>query len=397
MKLVKSLVCFLVCVIQSSTLAQWEFANQVAPDECLVYSAWSGAIPPEAGTTNEAKLLMAEPEIQNSLAKIKDKLAQLPLAAMRREPEAKQAVMREFAPKLLDVLFSKPGVFFVESVEVKEEEVNVAAGIAFEYGPEVKKFPRQLARLLDGIAEIKSASKTNAIFELVLPESRLKSPIYFAAQDNKLLFACGVSSMKRMLAAKSEASQPPEWLARLDQHHQIEEKTSVGYINSAAVYPLLLDSMGEEAEEFQRICQLLGLEQIVTLSTANGYDEKGIESQARLSWKGEPKGLLTMLGQSPLNPKSLAILPADTLFATSLSFNLEDALEQSLAMMNEYEPGASAQAERGDRRISRANWIRSSRAGIRELRVYLDFVQWSWRWVGVRNHRDGRSEEFGTH
>ena len=345
------LCLFLAFVIPSQVFSQWEFSERVAPQECLIFSAWDGFEPAEPGSQNQAKLLMSEPEIQRSLAEISDRISRLSLFAMRNEPALKRRAVRDLVPRVLETLFSKPGTFFVESLEVEGvENVAVSAGLAFKCGADAEKMLDQLENLFEGVVGFRVAPFSGGTtYEVLLPESPMKSPLYVGVNKDMLLIGCGQRAMQGMLAASASgpATPAPDWLVALKQELPTEETISMSYLNLQAAYQFVLKSMGNEAEDVRRFAQVLGLDQVTTLTMASSYDATGIESQARLSWTGEPSGVLAMVGQQALNKKSLEQLPADTLFATSFSLDLETAFDQSLEMASQLFPESNGEIENG--------------------------------------------------
>jgi len=94
------MVCFSIAghFTAAQTQAEDPLVWSLAPEKCLMYSAWSGGQEPNAESSNKTERLMAEPEVQTFFRQLKQRITQLPAMALRNESAVKQAAARALAP-----------------------------------------------------------------------------------------------------------------------------------------------------------------------------------------------------------------------------------------------------------------------------------------------------------
>lgn len=287
---------------------------------------------------------MNEPEIVEFGEQITEQITALATLAMRDQPALKQQAVKAMIPQAMGMLFARPGCLLVESIDVnmQEESVKVEAGLAFEFGDGAEQFLNSLITMAEGegLPLRKGKMEERDAYAVMLPESPFKSVVYLSAVDGKLLVGVGRESMTKLVQAalgKSDRGKP-KWLAELEEQLPVPRRTSVGFVNLEAIYGQAMETAGPAAQAIQPMIQALGLHSLKSITSSSGYDETALVDHARLSWNGPASGLLTMVGTEPLNLKSLENVPADALYVTSISINLNDVMTKAIELARGFSP-----------------------------------------------------------
>ena len=328
-----------------TTLAQdGSFGYSIAPENCLMFSSWTGLQPAAEGSTNQAELMMNEPEIVEFGEQITEQITVLATLAMRDQPALKQQAVKTMIPEVMGMLFGRPGCLLVESVDVnmQEQSVTVEAGLAFEFGEGAEQFLNSLIAMAEGegLPLRKGKMEERDAYAVMLPESPFKSVVYLSAVDGKLLVGVGRASMTKLVQAAlgKSGSGKPKWLAELEEQLPVPRRTSVGFVNLEAIYGQAMETAGPAAQAIQPMVQALGLHNLKSITSSAGYDENALVDHARLSWNGPASGLLTMVGTEPLNLASLENVPADALYVTSISINLNEVMTKTIELARGFSP-----------------------------------------------------------
>ena len=354
---------FLLSLCGTVQAQENSFAYQIAPQECLFFSSWSGFQPAAAGCTNAAELMLAEPEFVEFGEALIERIEDVFGLAMRDEPPAKRQAMQEVVAPVFRMLFARPGCFLVESVEILDENgrFTADAGVVFNFGEGVEEFLASIAGLAESDRmQFKPGPRVSgaATLQVVIADASLQSSVSLAAVNGKLIIGIGQAT-ERLISAAQEPRKTakPEWLEELEEQLPVPRRTSVGYVNLAAILEQLrshaeppgagLDEVNLRLLIVTGILEQLGLSNLESLTTSTGYDDKGVVDHTRLSCNGPATGLLDMFGTKPLNRRSLENIPSDALFAASLSLDLNHLLIKSLEMLDRLEPVVAEQMRDG--------------------------------------------------
>ena len=337
-------IAMLLCSPGNASAQDDSYAYKVAPENCLMFSSWSGFQPAAAGTTNHAELMMNEPEVIEFREAITQQLTALAGMAMRNEPAMKQQAVKAMVPQVLTMLLGRPGCLLIESVDLDMESqaIKVEAGLAFDFGDQAEDFLNAAIAMAtsEGVPLKEGKLDGETAYALAIPDTPFKSFVFLSAVDGKVLVGVGRNSTLKLIAAAKGGgnTSKPAWLTGLEKQLPVPRRTSVGYINLEAIFKQAVEVAGPQGQMVQGMAQMLGLHNLTSVTSSSGYDETGLVDQARLSWSGPATGLLEMVGTEPLNLKSLENAPADSLFLTSISINLNDVMTKSLALMEAMAP-----------------------------------------------------------
>ncbi len=337
-------IAILLCGSSKTSAQDDSYAYKVAPENCLMFSSWSGFQPAAAGTTNHAELMMNEPEVIEFRQAITEQLTALAGMAMRNEAAIKQRAVKAIVPQVLTMLLGRPGCLLIKSVDVdmSAQAIKVEAGIAFDFGDQADDFLNAAIAMAtsEGVPLKKGKLDGETAYALSIPDTPLESIVFLSAVDGKVLVGVGRNSTLKMIAAAKGGGKKskPAWLAGLEKQLPVPRRTSVGYINLQAIFEQVVEAAGPQGQMVKGMAEMLGLHNLTKVTTSAGYDETGLVDQARLSWSGPATGLLEMVGTEPLNLKSLENAPADSLFLTSISINLSDVMTKSMALLEAMAP-----------------------------------------------------------
>lgn len=342
-----------ILVAQSPDPLLWN----LAPERCLMYSAWDGGGEANANSTNKTEQLMAEPEVQAFFGQIKQRLTQLPAMALRNESAVKQAAARTLAPQVISMFTSKPGAMFIESVTPAANGIEISAGFAIRVGEEAESIlgTAMTLAVMEGSPELPKVDLEGATFyEITLPPP-VASSLFVGATDDCLVAALGLKTAERVV---SQVDQPksadlPNWAASLSKSTSVERPGSVGYFNIREVLRLVQMFGGEDAREAMQFVAMLGIDGLESLEVTNGLEGEGMVNRMLLRMSKRPTSVVKLLSGQPLNPESLQKLPADSLFATVFSMDLNESLNVGLDFLRQTSPNDVDNAEDFFRDFSR--------------------------------------------
>jgi hypothetical protein len=153
--------------------------GQIAPDECLFYTAWAGMAEPEAASKNRTERLLAEPEVQPLISAVTDQLgaALQRAAAGERDPAARLAA--EVGPQLLTTLLTRPTALFVSD----DEFPLTPAWCLAENELVIALFPQAVKAYLSRGEEFQSLAQQPAVSRLLQSDAPPLAVTYVDTQQ----------------------------------------------------------------------------------------------------------------------------------------------------------------------------------------------------------------------
>ena len=346
----------------------------LAPRQCYFYSSWTAGIQPDASSTNSTQRLLAEQEVQAFFRQISDRVTQFAAYAGSNASEAQQTAIRTLAPSMMPLVTDAPGTMFIGPIQAGPGGIQVSAGLVVKPGENAKDLASAFMLLMEsqGVEARQQTVNGNEFRVMPLPDSPVTSSLVLGSVDDYLIVALGEQTAKAIVAKLLDQTQPgtPQWLSDLQDHVDVPRRTSIGYINLKGLLELLQTLGGPNFEEAMPIVELLGLNELDALQSASGLDDKGMRSEVRLRFTGDPRGVVKLLAGKPLNLNALKKLPADSLFAAAFSLDLRQALDEALSIMQSASPEDAEQFRLG---------INGFRAGTGiDLLEFLDDLGSTW-------------------
>ena len=330
----------------------------LAPEQCLLYSAWSGGQEPSSESQNKTERLLAEPEVQTFFRQIKQRISQLPAMALRNESAVKQAAARALAPQVISMFTAKPGAFFLESVQPTANGIEISAGIAIRIGDDAENVLDSAMTLaaMEGSPPLPKLQLGGGVFYEIAVPPPVASKLYVGVAGDCLVAAVG-SKTAESVAAKvlqnGSDSRPPQWAMKLNESIKVERQGSVGYLNVRDTLRLVQLFGGEDAQEVMQVISMLGIDRLDSLEAASGLEGEGMVNRMLVRMSQRPTGLVKLLSGKRLNAESLKKLPADSLFAMVFSVDLNESLDTVMDFVRQASPSDAENMDDMLRDISR--------------------------------------------
>jgi len=319
--------------------------HQIAPAECLAYFSWSPAGEPDATNGNHTEALIADPEVQASIAAI-SKIVDKQFRRLSLEEDPFAETLAAAGPGVIKSALTRAGAFYVSEVRLipGTDIPNMKAGLAIHVGEDGKDIRDALESLQsktlgDGVSEVKVGEKT---FFRIQPDKEIPA-LTWGINGGYLLVAIGDGEIEEMNSRLT--GEPPAWLSNIAKQLPIDRRSSVAYIDVQKTITLLT-SLDEDGESKAAVAAS-GFESVAAFVAVTGLDETGFVSRSLIVTEGEPEGVFAMVGGAPLTDKDLAVIPHDAPAAFAVRIEPDKAFDQFLRMMKEIDPRAVAEIGEG--------------------------------------------------
>ena len=321
-----------------------ELLARVAPDECLYYTTWAGMAEPDPNSTNQTEQLLAEPEIQQLVDTVSQKLVE----ALRQQAggggDSPAAFFAAEGPKLLKTLLTCPTAIFLSQMEMGPDGPQIEAGMIISVGDDVDEIKAVLERLQsrmlgDQVREVDAAGATFYSFQ---PAPGAPS-ITWGTRGKYLILGLGDGSVDAMF--ERVRTEPPAWLTDLRERLPVDRVSTVTYVNVGKLIDTFLPMA--PAPEIAQVVDALGLGALTECGSVTGLDETGVVRRSYIGIEGEAKGLLACADASPLTADDLAPISQDALAAAAFRLDVGKLLDTILDVVGQVEPDAVEEVEEG--------------------------------------------------
>ncbi len=318
---------------------------KVAPEECLFYTTWSGTAEPDPNAQNQTEQLLAEPEVQQMLAEIEQRIkSAFRQAAAAESPQAVPIV--EDATRWAKTLITHPAAVFVSSVAIGPAGPDIRGGAlvcvdddAAELKTTLEKYQQMLPPGAAQPVQIAGATWSRITLDPKAPA------ITWGVRGRYLIIGVGEGSVEGILSRVK--TDPPAWLAEVRKHLPVDRTSTVTYVNLAKIVQTALPFAGLEAPKIQAFLDAAGLDKVTSLASVTGLDQSGFVSKTLIGLSGEPAGLLSFAAARPLSADDLTPIPADSTIALAARFNAAHAFDTFLSVLEKLEPRAKAEIAEG--------------------------------------------------
>lgn len=314
---------------------------RVAPEECLFYMAWSGTAVPDAKSANQTEQLLAEPEVQQMLAKIDGTIAStIAQSAGRANPaEAKMAADGYQWGK---TLLMRPATLFVSKVGITPDGPDIQGGAVVNLGDRADAAKETLEgyqKMLPPPAVEKAEIAGASGYRIKL--GRGAPTIAWVAKGKYLLVGIGQGSIEAIL--ERARGKSPDWLTAARKQLPAGRLSTLTYINVKTIIAQFAPMGGPPV---QTALDAIGLNNVTSLISATGMDEQGFVSRTFVGIDGKAAGILHLADAKPLSAADLAPIPRDATLAFAGRLDARDALDTVLTLVGKIEPRAKEEFTR---------------------------------------------------
>ncbi len=291
---------------------------RIAPEKCLFYVSWAGTATADPKSKNQTEQLLAEPEVQRSLAVLTALLSH-PASTVTLPPadllDPDHVADRETALELAKIIAAHPGAVFV--TEIKHGEAKdgtrenigmfVAAGqdveklrAAFdqfrkeattgETAPPANGQPNLPAKKKPTVKEVQIAGHTWYRFTA----SSIDAPFTCGFDGTDFIVGVGDGSVEEILKRRSQ--EPPAWLVNVRKQLPVERTSMVVYLNLKMALDQI--SADEAMPKTRDALRLLGLDKVssVRLGLRPGRRDLHEQTLARDRWRAARPSVEPVLG-----------------------------------------------------------------------------------------------------
>ena len=321
--------------------------SAIAPAECLWYASSSGVTEPDANSVNQTEQLFAEPEVRYFMVELQKQV----MNVLRRgagNASEKQILAAEI-PTIIRALMSRPLAAFVEDFRIADEDTHgfgLQAGFILNAGEQRQEIEAAIVQLAElakkNDAKIATIASNRGVWSLVRVTDETPE-IRWGWHDDYFILGVGDGTVDRIIDRLS--GRAPAWLEEVRGEHRVERESSLGYLN----IEMLLEHLRPviEKEEDWHIAEKLGVTSIKALHGRAGFDELGCVAMSKLVTDGQRRGLLSLLPYKELSDNDLKMIPRDVMIAGALRIDLSETFENLVRLVEEFEPKAAKEIERG--------------------------------------------------
>ncbi len=313
---------------------------RVAPDNCLIYTSWSGMAEPDPDSTNQLEQMLAEAEVRRMLETISQ---QLDLAAQKNPGMFPMGPMSAPILELAKAVLTSPTAIFVEEVRSTPNGMDVRGGILMRADDDVESIVKALEQLQEAFVgqQVQRVKIGEADFyRLQLgPDA---PPITWGTRGRYVVVGVGEGTVEQIFARA--ATDPPSWLVDLKARIEIDRVSTTTYIDVAKLRELLLPMAPPETRQ---AAEALGLMELKQLSAVTGLDETLYVGRTQLEIDGPAKGLFALADGAGLEPAALQPIPQDALAAVAFRLDAEKLLDLFETIVLQIDPRSAGEMQRG--------------------------------------------------
>jgi len=315
---------------------------RIAPDQCLYYTTWSGMAEPDPNSTNQTEQLLAEPEIQQLVDTVSQKL----VGALRRQAgnggDSPTAFFAAEGPRLLKTLLTRPTAIYLSEIEIGPTGPQIEAGMIIGVGDDVEQIKAVFERLQTQALgdQVREVDIDDVTFYSFQPAPTAPS-ITWGTRGKYLIIGLGDGTVEAMFERARTA--PPEWLTALRERLPVDRVSTVTYVNVGKLVDTFLPMA--PAPQVAQVVDALGLGNLTEYGSVSGLDETGVVRRSFIGIDGEAKGLLSCVDAPPLTADDLAPVPQDALAALAFRLDMGNLVDTILDVVGQVEPRAVEEME----------------------------------------------------
>ena len=334
------------CAAQEESLSTK--ISSVAPDACLSWLQWSNPYRADADGTNAVDRLMAEPEVDQFLTKLTDKLGQLPgiFVPEQAPPSIKKAAV-ELGPLLVDAILRKQGAVFIENFDFDEDQKpkNAKAGLVLEAGDKADQIMQAIVNVIEAVGAPVEKSDLNglSVVSVQVPPDGPFEAACIAQQNGHLMVATSMEMLGEM-KARFDAGKVTGWLKELRAGQSYQRIAGIGKVDIAALKDIFLPLGDPEAK---RAIKILGLDNVKQLEMSGGYATTDYEQRFSLKFDGPPEGIFKTLSDKGLTVEDLGHFPDDSFLAAAISIDSKKAFSEFQRILIQFDPSAARNMANG--------------------------------------------------
>ena len=300
------------------------FLSRIAPETCVYYTNWAGAVPPDPKSNNQIEKLLSETEMRSFASYLNTGFGKALLDSAPASSDRQGLVVVEAGHLGGKLLVTQPLSLFVSDLEMAP--VDVEAGLVIRLDDNKQTTEEVLKKLetaiFRGTVIDVTINDTHTFRQTEIASTKLT----WGIDGNYLMVGVGEGSMAGILdRAKTPA---PTWLSDLQAEYTLPRRATLTYADLQALIKIGAAVLPDSAQAgFFAESPLQHLRSYVSVSGLNA--ERFIcRTDFLLDEKAQAK--LPAVPSQPLKIKELRPIPANAIVAIAIKTNLQKSLESAL-------------------------------------------------------------------
>lgn len=295
------------------------YLHQVAPEDCVMYIAWSGSaeLDPDA---NAMEKWLAQKEILAFTEKLR-------LQGQRKINEFEKGELTNeayfsLAMKLPELVMTQPGCFYVDDLRFANDRWQLAASGAYviNLGERRDEIEALVSRITE-VPEPDFDQPGSHLFSLLTASTMGIAPDRkIAVHGNYLVIAFAGAGMELSTEKPAEYAKAgqPNWLKELKRKLPVQRRSSLSMLNTVRLNSALDQPNNAD---LTRVLNRLGRNDLTRIGWATGANENGYLCRTAVDCTDELNSVLSIFDTRPLDRGRLKGIPddADFAFATRVS------------------------------------------------------------------------------
>ncbi|MCP4190135.1 MAG: DUF1559 domain-containing protein [Planctomycetaceae bacterium] len=303
------------------------FLARIAPETCVYYTNWAGAVSPDPNSNNQIEKLLSETEMQSFADYLNKGLGKVLLDSVPAVGDRQGLLIVEAGHLGGKLLVTQPLSLFVNGLAM--DPVNVEAGLVIRLDDNKQATEEVLKKLetaiFRGTVTDVAIDDTHRFRQTEIASTKFT----WGIDDNYLMVGIGERSIAGIL---DRAKTPvPTWLSDLQAEYTLPRRATLTCADLQALIKIVAAMLPDAAKaELSAKSPLQHLRSYVSVSGLNAerficrtdflFDEKAQAARPPIS-------------SQPLTIKELRPIPANAIVAVAIKTNLQKSLESALDLL----------------------------------------------------------------
>ena len=315
--------------------------GRLATGNPVFFLASNGWQNPQPGSTNKTEQLWAEESVQEFFQQLSDEIQ----ATLNRKAEGDKALsqLASTVPVILKAAVKHPlAISLTSFTTTSVPDINLAIVIDTEADA------AQVREALERLVKMAPPSGPDQLLEETIEgtkffhmrgdgsEQNAKLIPRFGMLDSYLIFTMGPKTTVDVIKSIRSTEKSPVWLDTMLAEAKIDRPSLAVHIDVDAILKTV-DSLIVDPQ-VRAVLDATGVMAVKRITSVSGLDAVGTASKFVIETTGAPKGALALLPDKPLSPQDLKGIPANPANATIIRFDLKQAVERVLNIIDKADP-----------------------------------------------------------
>ena len=325
--------------------------GRLATGKPVFFLASNGWPKPQPGSTNKTEQLWAEESVQEFFQQLGDEIQ----ATLNRKTEADKALSQVAStfPVILKAAIKHPLAISLNSFTTDTEpEINLALVI------DTESDAAQVREAFEKLLKLASPSGPGQMLEETIEGTKFfhfrgdgseqysKMAAQWGMLDSYLIFTMGPKTTADVIKSIRSTEKSPVWFDTLLSEAKIDRPTIAMHIDVEAIWKTV-DSLIDDPQ-VRAVLDATGLMAVKRITSVSGLDAVSTASKFVIETSGTPKGALALLPDKPLSTNDLKGIPANPANATVIRFDLKQAVDGVLNIIDKADPMPRQQFDQFD-------------------------------------------------